>query len=139
MIPDGGARVAALETGEVDLAPRGAVPEAEIGRLVKLPHLASTDPRYEALGPLMWLELNLRDKHLSDLRVRRALAQAIDKKVVVDTIWFGVGKPATGPIVSGNSTSTTPGCVAIPSIPPPPSACSTRRASSAAPPAFASS
>jgi peptide/nickel transport system substrate-binding protein len=60
-------------------------------------HLAATDRGYEALGPLMWLELNLRDKQLADLRVRRALAQAIDKKVVVDTIWFGVGKPATGP------------------------------------------
>jgi peptide/nickel transport system substrate-binding protein len=108
VIPDGGARVAALETGEVDLAPSGAVPEAEIGRLVKLPHLAATDRGYEALGPLMWLELNLRDKHLADVRVRRALAQAIDKKVVVDTIWFGVGKPATGPIVSGNSTFYNP-------------------------------
>ena len=84
------------------------MPEAEIGRLVKLPHLASTDRGYEALGPLMWLELNLRDKQLADVRVRRALAQAIDKKVVVDTIWFGVGKPATGPIVSGNSSFYNP-------------------------------
>src|SRR4030095_4434622 len=76
--------------------------------LVKLPHLASAARGYEALGPLMWLELNLRDKHLSDVRVRRALAQAIDKKVVVDTIWFGVGEPGHRPIFSGNPSFYNP-------------------------------
>ncbi|MBI4255479.1 MAG: ABC transporter substrate-binding protein [Candidatus Rokubacteria bacterium] len=101
VIPDGGARVAALETGEVDLAPAGAVPEPEIGRLAKLPHLTTSDRGYEALGPIVWLELNLRDKILGDVRVRRALAHAIDRGVVANTIWFGVGKPATGPISSG--------------------------------------
>ena len=88
--------------------------KAEIGRLVKLPHLASTDRGYEALGPLMWLELNLRDKHLADVRVRRALAQAIDKKVVVDTIWFGVGSPPPAPSSAVIPASTIRRCGAIP-------------------------
>ncbi len=114
VIPDGGARVAALETGEVDLAPAGAVPEPEIPRLIKLAHLTSTEKGYEALGPILWLELNLRDKPLNDVRVRRAIAHAIDKKIVVETIWFGVGWPATGPIVSSNQAMYNPNVTKYP-------------------------
>jgi peptide/nickel transport system substrate-binding protein len=114
VIPDGGARVAALETGEVDLAPSGAVPEPEIGRLAKLPHIATTDKGYEALSPILHLEINLREKPLSDVRVRRAIAHAIDRNVVSNTIWFGLGKPATGPIASSNAAFYNPNVTRYP-------------------------
>jgi peptide/nickel transport system substrate-binding protein len=102
VIPDGAARAIALETGELDLAPMNAVPQADMARLAKLKHIALSNQGADGLGPLLWLEVNLREKPLSDVRVRKAISMAIDRKKVVDIIWYGQGKPATGPLVSGN-------------------------------------
>jgi peptide/nickel transport system substrate-binding protein len=102
VIPDGSARAIAVEKGEVDLAPMSALPPAEIQRLGKLPTLVASQEGSEGLGPIMWLEVNNRQKPLSDVRVRQAMSLAIDRKRLVDVIWYGQGKPASGPIVSGN-------------------------------------
>ena len=104
VLPDGAARAIAVEKGEVDLAPMNALPPAEIQRLSKLPHLATSQEGSEGLGPIMWLEVNLREKPLSDLKVRQAINLAIDRTKLVDVIWYGQGKPARGPIVSDNPT-----------------------------------
>ncbi|MCW5729958.1 MAG: ABC transporter substrate-binding protein [Alphaproteobacteria bacterium] len=102
VMPDGAARAIAVEKGEVDLAPTSALPPAEMQRLSKLPHLVASEEGSEGLGPIMWLEVNLRDKPLSDVKVRQAISMAIDRDKLVDVIWYGNGKPARGPIVSGN-------------------------------------
>jgi peptide/nickel transport system substrate-binding protein len=102
VLPDGVARALAVEKGEVDLAPQSALPPSEIQRLRTVPSLVVSDDGSEGLGPMMWLEVNLREKPLSDVRVRQAISMAIDRKRLVDVIWFGAGKPARGPIVSGN-------------------------------------
>ncbi len=102
ILPDGAARAIAVEKGEVDLAPMTALPPAEIQRLGKLPHIVSSQAGSEGLGPIMWLEVNLRDKPLSDVAVRQAISLAVDRDKLVDVIWYGMGKPARGPIVSGN-------------------------------------
>ncbi|MDA1090978.1 MAG: ABC transporter substrate-binding protein [Proteobacteria bacterium] len=102
VLPDGAARAIAVEKGEVDLAPMTALPPPEIQRLSKLPSLVSSQEGSEGLGPVMWLEVNLREKPLSDVKVRQALSLAIDRKKLVDVIWYGMGKPARGPIVSSN-------------------------------------
>jgi len=102
VIPDGAARAIALEKGEVDLAPMSAIPNPEIPRLARLPHVVTSTEGTEALGPIMWLELNLRKKPLSDARVRQALSLALDRSKIVDIIWYGQGKPATAPVVSAN-------------------------------------
>ncbi|MEO7743393.1 MAG: ABC transporter substrate-binding protein [Usitatibacter sp.] len=101
-IPDGAARAIALETGEIDLAPMNAVPQADIARLGKLKNIQLSNDGAEGLGPLLWLELNIREKPLADVRVRQAISMAIDRKKVVDVMWYGQGKPARGPLVSGN-------------------------------------
>jgi peptide/nickel transport system substrate-binding protein len=102
VLPDGVARAIAVEKGEVDLAPMSALPEAELQRLAKLPHLETSSKGTEALGPISWLEVNLREKEkpLADVRVRRAISMALDRSRIIDVIWYGFGKPATGPIVS---------------------------------------
>ena len=102
ILPDGVARALAVEKGEVDLAPQSGLPPAEIQRLSKLPNLVASEAGSEGLGPIMWLEVNLREKPLSDLKVRQAISMAIDREKLVDVIWYGNGKPARGPIVSGN-------------------------------------
>ena len=102
VIPDGAARAIALETGEIDLAPMNALPQAEIPRLAQHKDLVLSNDGAEGLGPLLWLEVNLRDKPLSDVKVRKAISMAINRKTVVDVMWYGQGKPARGPLVSGN-------------------------------------
>ncbi len=102
IIPDGAARAIAVEKGEVDVAPMNALPPSEMQRLGKLPTLVQSQEGSEALGPLMWLEVNLREKPLADVRVRQAISMAIDREKLVDVIWYGNGKPSRGPIVSGN-------------------------------------
>ena len=102
VIPDGAARAIALEKGELDLAPMTALPPAEIKRVGALPHLATSTDGSEGLGPIMWLEVNIREKPLSDVRVRQAISLALDRQKLVDVIWLGLGKPATGPVVSAN-------------------------------------
>lgn len=104
VIPDGAARAIAVEKGEVDLAPQSALPEPEIQRLSKLPSLEASALGTEALGPNMWLELNLREPPLSDVRVRRAISMALDRQKIIDVIWYGYGKPGIGPIVSSDPT-----------------------------------
>jgi peptide/nickel transport system substrate-binding protein len=104
VLPDGAARAIAVEKGEVDLAPMTALPPPEIQRLSKLSSLETSQEGSEGLGPIMWLEVNLREKPLSDVKVRQAISLAIDREKLVDVIWYGMGKPARGPIVSGNPT-----------------------------------
>jgi peptide/nickel transport system substrate-binding protein len=79
-----------------------AVPQADIARLGQLKNLQLSNEGAEGLGPLLWLEVNLREKPLSDKRVRQAISLAINRKTVVDVMWYGQGKPARGPLVSGN-------------------------------------
>ena len=102
VLPDGAARAIAFEKGEVDLAPQSALPEAELQRLGKLPGVVTSSAGTEALGPNLWLEVNLREPPLSDVRVRRAISMALDRSRIIDVIWYGYGKPGIGPIVSSD-------------------------------------
>jgi peptide/nickel transport system substrate-binding protein len=102
VVPDGAARAIAVETGEVDFAPMSGLPEAEILRLSKLPNMQVSKEGAEGLGPNMWLEVNMREKPLGDLKVRQAMSMALDRNRIVDVIWYGQGTPARGPIVSAN-------------------------------------
>ena len=102
VMPDGAARAIAMEKGEVDLAPQNALPEAEIQRLGALPTLEVSSAGAEALGPNLWLEVNLREGPLADVRVRKAISMALDRARIIDVVWYGYGKPGIGPIVSDN-------------------------------------
>lgn len=102
VIPDGASRAIAVEAGEVDLVPMSNLPPAEMQRLSGLENIVTSTEGSEALGPIMWLEVNLREKPLSDPKVRQALSLAIDREKLVNVIWYGNGKPARGPIVSAN-------------------------------------
>lgn len=104
-INDPATRAAALESGEVDVAFFGTITPAEMRRLAGLPNIEIAHGGYEALAPVMLLELNTKKKPLDDRRVRQALAYAIDRKFIADNVWYGFGKPAVGPISSVYSGS----------------------------------
>jgi peptide/nickel transport system substrate-binding protein len=65
-----------------------------------LPHIKIAEGGYEALAPVMLMEINCVRPPLDDKRVRQAIAYAIDRKFITENIWYGFGKPAVGPISS---------------------------------------
>ncbi|MBI3083278.1 MAG: peptide-binding protein [Candidatus Omnitrophica bacterium] len=52
--------------------------------------------RYPSFG-FTYLGYNLQDERFRDVRVRRAINQAIDKQAIIDGVLYGLGAVATGP------------------------------------------
>jgi peptide/nickel transport system substrate-binding protein len=100
VIPDAGARAAALEKGEVQYGPFSPVPLKDVERLAKLPQLKVETRGYDWLSPWLFLDINIDRPALKDVRVRQALAHAIDRNVLTKVVWYGFGKPAISPVVS---------------------------------------
>jgi peptide/nickel transport system substrate-binding protein len=44
---------------------------------------------------------------LAHPQVRQAIAHAINRQGLIDTVWYGFGKPATGPVPSSVTTFYT--------------------------------
>lgn len=98
VLADRSAAAGALEAEEIDLAAFSAVPLADLARISKVPGLRVISKGYEALTYQLVVEINHRRKELADLRVRRAIAHAIDRDFVVNTIFLGYAKSSTGPV-----------------------------------------
>lgn len=98
--------------GTVHMLPFVTIP-SDLRQLQDNPQVALTARGYEGVGPLNWLALNLKKKPLSDVRVRKALAHAIDKNFMTKALMAGFAKPADGPIVP-SSPFATPDLVRYP-------------------------
>jgi peptide/nickel transport system substrate-binding protein len=107
VLPDRAAAGNALEAEEIQLAAFSAVPLADLDRLSKVPGIKVYANGYEALTYQLIVEINHRRKELADLRVRQALAHAIDRDFVVKTIFLGYAKASTGPVPRDDSTFYT--------------------------------
>ncbi|QJU57357.1 ABC transporter substrate-binding protein [Sphingomonas sp. AP4-R1] len=92
-------RAAAFETGELDVGVSNPVPLGDVQRLQKNPKL---NVSFQEEGLAVSVYFNVHNPVLSDRRVRQALLHAIDKKFIADTIYHGLAKPATGPILSSD-------------------------------------
>jgi peptide/nickel transport system substrate-binding protein len=99
VITDAAARAAALEAGSVDLAGDNPVPLSEVSRFAALPHIGVEERGSAYSGDVNQLVFNLDNPYLRDVRVRQAIAHAIDKKAYLDLIWYGYGEVANGPVV----------------------------------------
>jgi len=98
IIPDHAARSIALESGEIDVGPTNPVPLSDIDRLISMPHLAVDTTDNKLTGKFHRLEFNLENQYLKHKKVRQAIAHAVDKKFILDNIWYGHGIIATGPV-----------------------------------------
>jgi peptide/nickel transport system substrate-binding protein len=98
VMPNASTALAALEKGEVDFV--NAVPGPDAVRLRNTPGI-EVEPSPGGPGGSACQEVlipNLSRPALADVRVRRAIAHAIDLRFIVDRVYFGQGRPATGPI-----------------------------------------
>lgn len=99
----------AFENGEADYFLNPAPLDTE--RLKQLPNVVVTGKGREGFASVETLIFNLNRAPLSDLRVRRAMAHAIDRNYIVDKIAFGMGIAATGPISTALKWAYNPNVV----------------------------
>jgi peptide/nickel transport system substrate-binding protein len=97
-LPDPASRAAAIETGQVQLAPGNPVPLGDLDRFKALKHLTFDTRGYQYTNNITRIEFNLERPLFQDLRVRQAFAHSIDRKALLDIVWYGYGQPVTGPI-----------------------------------------
>ncbi len=93
IIKDGSSRTIALENGEVHLSAFEANPH-DIARLKRNPDITATAEGYGAIGPIAWLAFNTKREPVSDVRVRQAIAYAVDRDFIVNAIFLGTSSPA---------------------------------------------
>ncbi|WP_111397136.1 ABC transporter substrate-binding protein [Humitalea rosea] len=100
IVPDSQSRRLAMETGQTVLAHSNDIEPFDVPTLQAIPNLAVETKGWEYFSPLAWMEINHRAAPLNDVRVRRAISQAIDRSFITQRLWFGINKPATSPVAS---------------------------------------
>jgi peptide/nickel transport system substrate-binding protein len=100
IIPDSQSRALAVQTGQVMMAQESDIEPFDVPRLEKLPTLNVTTEGWEYFSPVCWIEINNRIKPLNDARVRQAISLALDRDFITKRLWFGLNKPARGPVAS---------------------------------------
>lgn len=96
--PDAGARTAAFEAGELLLAGDGPIPLNEVKRFRENPAFVVEERGTEMGNSTDVIETNLRNPYLAKREVRQALMHAIDSKLMMNTVWYGLAESLTGPI-----------------------------------------
>lgn len=90
IVPDTTTRALELRKGSADLAINALT--ADMVQVLQRKHNLSV---VQAPGSIyMYLAMNLRDPILADVRVRRALAHAIDRRPVLHYLWRDLARPA---------------------------------------------
>ena len=100
IIPDNDTQVAALEAGEVDWL--YSVPAPARARLAADPRIRVTHSALSLGGSncITTLGFNLDRAWFRDVRIRKAIAHAVNRPQFVERVLFGDGRAATAPISS---------------------------------------
>jgi peptide/nickel transport system substrate-binding protein len=93
VMPESASRITALETGEIHVVWK--LPMESVDRLKK-----NTDITVDEVSTSSWdgIIMNSSKKPFDDLRVRKAIALAIDKEQMAEIVLFGHGSPTHSPI-----------------------------------------
>jgi len=94
IIQEPATRLAALESGEVDLI--DDTPEPDVARIKSEDKF--TMLQLEQPGSGWSLMMNVEKEPTSDLAVRKAIALGSDKQGMIDTVFSGLGKPGCSPL-----------------------------------------
>ena len=94
VIPDSASRAVAFEKGDVQVLRGGDVDNVDVKRLRALPNVDYTTKGWEMFAPMSNLLMNTRKPPFNNVKVRRAVMHALNRKLIVDNIFFGMGKPA---------------------------------------------
>lgn len=100
IIPDSASRAIAFEQGTVDILRGGDIDNVDIKRLSSLPNVDYTTKGWEMFSPQAYLIMNMRQAPFDNLKVRQAVMAAMNREMIVNNIFFGLGTPSTGPFVT---------------------------------------
>src|ERR1700719_300839 len=90
VVPDATTEALELRKGSGDIAINSLTPDTVL-TLARDPNLALE----RAAGTrLAYVGFNLRDPILKDVRVRQAIAYALDRQPMIDYLWRGAAQPA---------------------------------------------
>jgi peptide/nickel transport system substrate-binding protein len=90
VVPDATTRALELRKGSADIVVNALTPDVVL--------TLEREPKLDVLrrpGTIVqYMRFNLRDEILKDVRVRRALAYAIDRRPILEYLWRGFAQPA---------------------------------------------
>jgi peptide/nickel transport system substrate-binding protein len=101
IVRDNASRVISLEKGDAHMEPFASA-VADISRLKKSDHLVVTPDGYEGIGANNWLAFNTKKAPLDNVKVRQAIAYAVDRNFITKALHRGTSSASTGPIVPGS-------------------------------------
>lgn len=100
VIPDTASRAVAFEKGEVQMLKGGDIEVSDLRRLQKTAGVDYTTKGWELFSPQYHLQLNQRKPPFDNVKVRQAVQHALDRDFIVNTIFEGLNRPATGPFTA---------------------------------------
>jgi peptide/nickel transport system substrate-binding protein len=100
-VPDPGARSIAFENGSGDIGYRTPVALADLDRLKKLPNLVFETDGTSYSYNVQLLQFNLDSQFFKNLKVRQAVAHAIDRAALLKVVAYGYGVISYSPIAPG--------------------------------------
>ena len=106
-IKDPSAAAAAVEAGQVLQFGFNGLSMADLVRLADDPRFTVGNEGYENNVAHSTVEFNHRNPILADVRVRQAIAHALDREFAIETIMRGFAKPGVGPVPSSGGVNFT--------------------------------
>ncbi|HYG42950.1 MAG TPA: ABC transporter substrate-binding protein [Bordetella sp.] len=100
VIPDSASRAVAFERGSVDVLRGGDIDNVDVKRLRAMPDVQYTTKGWEMFSPQAYLVFNMHKPPFDNVKVRQAVMAALNRKLIVNNIFFGLGKVATSPFVT---------------------------------------
>jgi peptide/nickel transport system substrate-binding protein len=100
VVSDRSAAAAQMEAGQILFSPYSSLTIADLQRLGRDPRFEVTTKGNEGNARNNTLEFNFRNPVLADIRVRRAIAHAIDVPFFIENFLGEFAKQGTGPIPS---------------------------------------
>src|SRR5580765_2269111 len=90
VVPDETTEALELRNGSGDIAINSLTPDT----VVTLQHNSNLRVEHSGGTRLAYLGFNLRDPILKDVRVRQAIAYALDRRPMIEYLWRGLAQPA---------------------------------------------